>query len=69
MARFFNVFAFVALALVLILSTQTEARPYADASISGTILSPMGGALGGYSAPYYSNAVQYNPYGGYGFFG
>ncbi|KAI6171878.1 hypothetical protein M3Y98_00911100 [Aphelenchoides besseyi] len=69
MARFFNVFAFVALALVLFLSSQTEARPFADGLTSGTILSPLGGALGGYSAPFYSNAVAYNPYGFAGYSG
>ncbi|KAI6171877.1 hypothetical protein M3Y98_00911000 [Aphelenchoides besseyi] len=60
---------FMIVIVLAIFNSPVNARPYADASISGTILSPMGGALGGYSAPYYSNSVQYNPYGGYGFFG
>jgi hypothetical protein len=66
MARFIQ--SIIALVLVIIfVSLNVESRPYADNTISGTILQPFGGALGGY-APSYSNYAAYNPYG-YGFFG
>jgi len=64
---------FVALlALILFVVGQVaEARPspFADGSISGTILQPYGGNLGGGFAPAYSNYAAYSPYAGYGFFG
>ncbi|CAD5234043.1 unnamed protein product [Bursaphelenchus xylophilus] len=45
--------------------SMVESRPYHDASISGTLLSPWGGNLDGgyamYQAPTYSNSVRY-PY-------
>ncbi|KAI6230879.1 hypothetical protein M3Y99_01016300 [Aphelenchoides fujianensis] len=64
---------FVLIAIYLTLLT-TEARPYADGSISGTILAPWGGNLGGgysflASPQVYSNSVRYPSSYDYSYFG
>lgn len=59
--------ALVALTIVFFLGQPTQARPYADGTISGSIL---GNFVGG-PYPMYSSNVVYNPYAatGFGYFG
>lgn len=56
--------ALVALTILFFFGQSTEARPYADGTISGTLLSNF---VGGPYPATYSNNVVYNPYAGAGF--
>jgi hypothetical protein len=59
--------ALIFLALVVLFVTiDARPSPFADATISGTLLSNF---VGGPVMPSYTNYAAYNPYAGYGYFG